>query len=164
MRPVDRDPRRIENAGSTGDARRGWRWSERGQFESQAAAVGLQDEVRFCGWLPRQALASYYARAHLRRDYSSSEGWPKVLSEGMAYGVVPMTSDVSSIPQLLASFRAGRAVDAKDREGFVAAIVEYVRNPDLWKTESRNAAAAAGSFTYEAYLSAVRDLLDLEAA
>ena len=95
---------------------------------------------------------------------SSSEGWPKVLSEGMAYGVVPVTSDVSSIPQLLASFRTGRALDAKDSDGFVEAIVGYVRSPELWKTESRNAADAAKAFTYEAYLSAVRSLLDLEAA
>ncbi len=138
---------------------------DRGRFESQAAAAGLAEEVHFHGWLARPALAGYYARAHfLLLPSSSSEGWPKVLSEGMAYGVVPMTSDVSSIPQLLASFRAGKALDAKDPEGFVETIIGYVRNPDLWKTESRNAAGAANSFTYDAYLSAVRNLLDLEAA
>ena len=58
---------------------------------------------------------------------------------------------------------AGRSTRGT-RDGFVEAIVGYVRNPELWKTESRNAADAAKSFTYEAYLSAVRNLLDLEAA
>ncbi len=137
----------------------------RSGFESQAAAAGLAAAVHFRGWLPRQDLAGFYARAHvLLLPSSSSEGWPKVLSEGMAYGVVPVTSDVSSIPQLVAAFGAGKALDSKDVEGFAAALAGYVEDPERWKAESRNAAAAAQAFTYESYLVAVRRLLDLEAA
>ena len=138
---------------------------DRDRFESQAAAARLSSDVHFHGWLPRPSLADFYAKAHfLLLPSSSSEGWPKVLSEGMAYGVVPMTSDVSSIPQLIAAFGSGRALDANDQAAFVEAIAGYVRNPDLWKSESRNAAKAASAFTYASYLSAVRDLLDLEVA
>ena len=43
-------------------------------------------------------------QAYLMLFPSESEGWPKVLSEGKAYGVVPVTSDVSSIPQYLREF------------------------------------------------------------
>ncbi|HWZ85064.1 MAG TPA: glycosyltransferase [Thermoanaerobaculia bacterium] len=138
---------------------------DRGRFEAQAAASGVADEVHFRGWLPRQAVAAFYAASHfLLLPSSSSEGWPKVLSEGMAYGVVPVTSDVSSIPQLIASFRAGRALDAKSVAAFVEAIVGYVQDPASWKAESGNAVEAAKSFTYDAYLFAVRNLLALEAA
>ena len=125
----------------------------------------MAEEIAFRGWLARPSLAEFYSRAHfLLLPSSSSEGWPKVLSEGMAYGVVPVTSNVSSIPQLVAAFRAGRALEARDIGAFVDALAGYARDPDLWKTESRNAADAARAFTYETYLCAVRGLLDLEAA
>lgn len=138
---------------------------DRGGFETQARTAGMADEITFRGWLARPSLAEFYSRAHiLLLPSSSSEGWPKVLSEGMAYGVVPVTSNVSSIPQLIAAFRAGRALEARDIGAFVDALAGYVRDPDLWKTESRHAADAARAFTYETYLCAVRGLLDLEAA
>ena len=82
----------------------------------------------------------------------------------MAYGAVPIASDVSAIPQLIRSFGSGRAMNAGDCRGFVEAIAEYVRRPALWKEESLRAARAARSFAYDSYLAAVRNLLDLRAA
>ena len=138
---------------------------DRARFEDQAGRAGLAGAVRFHGWLPRAELASFYARAHfLLLPSSSSEGWPKVISEGMAYGVVPVTSDVSSIPQILGDFGLGQVRDARDREGFVAILREYVRSPDRWHAESRRAVEAAKGFSYGAYQAAVRNLLGLEAA
>lgn len=138
---------------------------DRKRFEAQAAAAGLTDQVHFLGWLARPALASLYSDAHfLLLPSTSSEGWPKVLSEAMAYGVVPMTSDISSMPQLIESFRTGRVLDAKDRDGFVEAVAEYVSEPERWKMESCNAMEAGRLFAYDRYVAAVRNLLDLEAA
>ena len=138
---------------------------DRRRFEAQAAATGLGERVHFRGWVPRQELSAYYREAHvLLLPSSSSEGWPKVLSEAMAYGAVPVTSDVSSIPQLLNAFRAGRALPARQCAAFAAAIREYVSEPSAWTADSRNAVEAARSFSYDAYLDAVRQLLCLRAA
>ena len=138
---------------------------DRDRFEARAARGGLAGAVRFHGWLPRAELASFYARAHfLLLPSSSSEGWPKVISEGMAYGVVPLTSNVSSIPQILGDFGVGQVRGARDREGFVALLRDYVRSPERWQAESRRAVEAARAFSYGAYQAAVRNLLGLEAA
>lgn len=137
---------------------------ERGRYESEVSKAGLSADVQFSGWLPRQLVAGSYAKAHFLLLPSSTEGWPKVLSEGMAYGVVPVTSDVSCIPQLLEGFRVGRALDARNPHGFIEAIAGYVGQPQLWNAESRSATEAARLFAYDAYLGAVRDLLNLEAA
>jgi glycosyltransferase involved in cell wall biosynthesis len=138
---------------------------DRRRFEAQAAAAGLDGHVHFRGWVPRQALSAYYREAHvLLLPSSSSEGWPKVLSEAMAYGAVPVTSDVSSIPQLLQTFRAGRALPAKECAAFAAAIRGYASEPAAWTADSQNAVEAAKSFSYDAYLDAVRQLLRLRAA
>ncbi len=137
----------------------------RAHFEALARETRLEAHVQFRGWLPRPALAELYRRAHfLLLPSTSSEGWPKVLSEGMAYGVVPIASDVSSIPQLLDSFEIGHALPADDIHGFASAIAGYLVDPGVWQRESARAASAANRFSYDAYLEAVRALLELRAA
>ena len=60
---------------------------------------------------------------------SCSEGWPKVLSEAMAYGVVPLAGAVSSIPQILAEVGTGRALPPNDVAEFASAVREYANDP-----------------------------------
>ncbi len=138
---------------------------DRAVLASRVESAGLSSSVRLLGWVPRPSLNALYREAHiLLFPSSSSEGWPKVLSEGMAYGVVPVASTVSSIPQYLEQFGAGQAIDPMDVDAFAAAISGYVREPRRWKEESARAMKAAAGFSYESYLSAVRGLFDLEAA
>lgn len=133
---------------------------ERTQFEREAADLGVADRVTFYGWMPRPALAPLFAQAHmLLFPSSSSEGWPKVLSEGMAYGVVPVASAVSSIPQVLAENGAGVAVAPDDLAGFARAIRAYVDDPALWEATSLKAQAVAPRFSYGAYQHAVASIL-----
>ena len=125
-----------------------------------AQKSGLGDRIRWLGWLSRGELNRLYGEAHILLLPSlSSEGWPKVLSEGMAYGAVPVASTVSSIPEYLANFRAGRALDPADRQSYVDTIAAYVREPERWRAESRRAMEAAARFTYDSYLRAVREVL-----
>jgi len=136
--------------------------AERALFEQKACALGLEQMVRFHGWLPRSALSAYYAKAHLMIfPTTSSEGWPKVLSEGMAYGVVPIAGNVSSIPQYLQRFGTGRALDPHDVSGFADAVVWYAGHSDKWQQEAAKGIEAARLFSYANYLNAVRNLLDL---
>jgi hypothetical protein len=51
----------------------------------------------------------------------------------MAYGVIPIAGNVSSIPQLLETFGAGRAIEPENVKAFCQAIQEYYRNPAGWK-------------------------------
>lgn len=134
---------------------------ERQSFENQAEQLGIKDLVTFHGWIPRTALGEYYRNAHFLLFPSGSEGWPKVISEAMAYGVVPIASAVSSIPQYLAQFGVGKALPPTAIAQFVEAIQEYVRNPQSWRVESRKAQQAAELFTYRQYLERVKVLLEL---
>ena len=137
---------------------------DREKLERRVREAGLQDRVRMRGWLSRSALNELYAAAHLLLLPSASEGWPKVLSEGMAYGVVPLAGAVSCVPQYLESFRTGRAIDPFNSERFVDTISRYANDPASWSAESRRAIEGAPRFGYSHYLDAVRDLLGLEAA
>jgi glycosyltransferase involved in cell wall biosynthesis len=135
---------------------------ERASFENQAKNLEIWHLVRFHGWLPRPLLGPLYAQSHVTLlPTKCSEGWPKILSEAMAYGVVPVSSNVSSIPQYLKIFETGLTFEADDVEGFAGAIALYCSRPERWKEESEKGVRAAHFFGYSHYLNAVRGLLAL---
>ena len=135
--------------------------SKRSEYQSDARRLMLEERSLFHGWLNKDDLKVLFQRAHfLLLPTSASEGWPKVLSEGMAYGVVPLAGAVSSIPQILNDFHTGKALDPFDLSSFVRAIQGYLANPQQWQAESMAGLQAAERFTYEHYLQQVRDMLN----
>jgi len=135
---------------------------ERQGLECKAVELGVGASAKFHGALPRERLGQFYARAHfILLPSICSEGWPKVLSEAMAYGVVPIASAVSSIPQYLNRFSCGQVVGSRDPRLFGNAIEANLRAPALWEGQSKNALKAAQNFSYTNYLNAVRELLSL---
>ena len=137
--------------------------AERAQFEQKARDLGVFEHVKFHGGLPRDTLGQFYERAHFILLPSDSEGWPKVLSEAMAYGVVPIASAVGSIPEYLTHFSTGQSIASRKSLLFSAAIDGYLRAPSRWQEHSRNAVKAAKQFSYSHYLRAVANLLELPA-
>lgn len=131
---------------------------DRPHYEAWARNNGL-DSVLFTGWVPRNGMTRYYADSHfILLPSRASEGWPKVLSEAMAHGVVPVASTVSSVPQILGATGAGVALPVEDTDGMVEAIATYVADPARWAAASQAGVAAAHRFTYRAYQNAVAAL------
>ncbi|MCP3958344.1 MAG: glycosyltransferase family 4 protein [bacterium] len=137
---------------------------ERPGYEALARELGVAERLRFHGWQPRTSLGAFYREAHFFLLPSHSEGWPKVLGESMAYGVVPLASAIASIPQILEECRTGRALPHTDVDAFARAIEGYLTDPKTWKAESLAGTEAADRFTYEHYLGAVRSLVGLDQA
>ena len=133
---------------------------QREPLERRVAAGPDAGSVRFRGGLPRPAIAESYARAHiLLLPSTASEGWPKVLGEAMAYGAVPVASDVSSVPEYLTRLRVGRSIPATDLDRFATELERYARDPALFAEESTRAVESAEIFSYTRYLAAVREIL-----
>ena len=128
-------------------------------FENRAVELGVENASVFFGELPRPELIPLYHRAHfLLLPSRSSEGWPKVLSEAMAYGALPLAGAISSIPQILSEAGVGRSLPPGDIEGFVATLGEYLARPELFATESARAREVAADFTYDRHLAAIQEL------
>ena len=135
---------------------------ERLEFEGRARDLNLVSRVKFHGGLPRTSLGEFYGKAHfILLPTICSEGWPKVLSEAMAYGVVPISTSVSSIPQFLRTFSTGEALRSREPRLFSRVIEDYLKAPARWSEHSQNAVKAARQFSYTNYLRAVRQLLGL---
>ena len=129
---------------------------DRTRYEAWAREHGV--DARFLGWVPRADIAAYYASAHFILLPSQSEGWPKVLSEAMAFGVVPVAAAVSSIPQILTETGAGFAYAPDDIAGMAGGVARLVADPAAWSAAAQAGVVAARRFTYRAYQRAVADL------
>ncbi|MEZ4517533.1 MAG: glycosyltransferase family 4 protein [Chloroflexota bacterium] len=137
--------------------------SNRPRYEQYVMDNDLHDVI-FHGWVPRDTIGQYYAESHFVLLPSQSEGWPKVLSEGMAYGVVPIAGAVSGIPRFMEETGVGVALPYTDTEGMAAAIAGYARDPERWQAASSAGLRAAHRFSYTAYQQAVADLFLIRGA
>jgi glycosyltransferase involved in cell wall biosynthesis len=133
--------------------------AERPHFERQCRELEIEALVRFHGWVAHERVCSVLRGAHMILLPSQTEGWPKVLSEAMAYGVVPISSRVSAIPQVLAEVGSGVALAPSDVPGYVQAILKIVDQPGLWEKMVEAGLRAAPRFTYERYLMRLEAML-----
>ena len=132
-------------------------------LEERARSGRDSEAIRFRGGLPRPDIADSYARAHvLLLPSTASEGWPKVLGEAMAYGAVPVASDVSSVPEYLSRFGCGRSLPADELDRFVDELERYEKDTQRLLGEARRAVESAESFSYTRYLAAVREILPVK--
>ncbi len=125
-----------------------------GAVRDLAQADGVAVDLR--GWLPRHEVHEVLAAAHvLLLPSRASEGWPKVLSEAMAFGAVPVASTVSSVPQVFAETGAGVAVPGTDAGDHAAAVLALIDDSERLATRREAGLAAARRYTFGAYLADV---------
>jgi len=129
--------------------------TQRAELVHAIEADGLADLVTLHGWVKREQLAPIYAAAHLLLLPSTSEGFPKVISEAMSYGAIPLAGAVSSIPQILADLGVGRSLPGDDVDAYTEVIGEYIRDPDRWQRESELCIRSAQNFSFDTYLTNV---------
>ena len=126
---------------------------ERILFEKQALELAISNQVYFHGWLPRTSLSKYFMQSHfILLPSTASEGWPKVLSEGMAFGAVVLASNISSIPQVLLQTGAGMVIDPYNVESYTNAILNLVKQSEQWVEYSKNGINSSTLFSYNQYL------------
>jgi len=128
-------------------------------YEESFAAVerlGLQDTVRFLGFVPEQDLPALYNLALAVVYPSLYEGFGLPPLEGMACGTSVLTSNVSSTPEVVGE--AAVLVDPLDVESIRAGLRTLLSDQDL-RTRLRAAGLErAGRFTWE---KAARRLLEM---
>lgn len=112
-----------------------------------------------------EVINSLYRQAHLILITSSREGFPMVIMEGMAYGVVPISTNVGEISEFIGQqFENGFLVENESEElivkHFVSIIEHLAVNRDILKSFSSNAEKfAADNFNDENFNKSYRTLL-----
>ncbi len=131
---------------------------ERAALEQLCADLHLTDRVRFAGGLPFTAVLEHYAVADILVLASETEGWPKALAEGMAFGLVCIGSARGLVPQMLADGR-GLLVPPGAVAALTAALRGVATDPAAYAPMRQAAAAWGQHYSRESLRAALADLL-----
>jgi glycosyltransferase involved in cell wall biosynthesis len=111
----------------------------------KAQEFRLTDKIRFMGSMSREEIQKLYKEHHFFLFPSmASEGFPKVIAEAMAFGCIPVTSEVSSLKEFLQTSNAGFGW-----KYFVSQGIEKVSINEVMIERGFN---VARKFTFENYL------------
>jgi glycosyltransferase involved in cell wall biosynthesis len=154
--------RLIERKG-LGDLIRAMALLERGRFQLEivgggsdevllrglAAELGLANEVRFVGPVPRAEVARRYRAADLFTLPSSAEAFGNVFAEALASGLPIVGSSIGGIPDLVEHGTNGLLVQAGNIEGLAGAIRYLGGDPELrQEMAQRNRAKAEANLEW----------------
>ncbi|RXR17743.1 glycosyltransferase [Flavobacterium amnicola] len=85
--------------------------NQRAEIENYITKNDLNEQIQLFGNRNSEELVEAYKRSHFVLLPSQSEGWPKVIAEGMFWGCVPIVSKVSCVPYMLDEGKRGVLLD-----------------------------------------------------
>ncbi|ACM32038.1 MULTISPECIES: glycosyltransferase family 1 protein [Diaphorobacter] len=127
---------------------KGWHTSA---LEQQLVHLLAAGEVRQLGYLPRADLAAIIAGATTLIYPSVYEGFGLPPLEAMACGVPVITSNVSSIPEVVGD--GGFMLAPQDVDGFATAMETLLSAPDVRDRMAHRALARSAHFTWDRCIS-----------
>lgn len=122
---------------------KGWHASA---LEKQIAPLIAAGEIHQLGYLSRGDLATIVAGATTLVYPSIYEGFGLPPLEAMACGVPVISSNVSSIPEVVGD--TGVMLDPQDVDGIATAMAALINAPDLRDSMSHKALARSAQFTW----------------
>jgi glycosyltransferase involved in cell wall biosynthesis len=91
-------------------------------FERQAAALGISEQLDFCGFVPNEELPERLAGADLLLNPTRADNFPQVLLETAALGIPALTSPVGGVPEIVIDGETGIHCPMDDVEAFSGAL------------------------------------------
>ena len=121
---------------------------ERAALQALSSSLGVNDSVEFTGGVPFNRVLELYARSGILVLVSQSEGWPKAIAEGMAFGLVAIGSNLGWIPEMLAEGR-GFVVPPRNVEALASTLREILNNPGEHAAMRERAAAWSQNYSLD---------------
>jgi glycosyltransferase involved in cell wall biosynthesis len=126
------------------------------KLERQAAL--LHSAVKILGPLPVQQVFEQYEWADILVLASETEGWPKAIAEGMAFGLVCIGSNRGMIPKMLGEGR-GILVEPGDEQALISTLKALSQDTQTFLSISQKASAWAQNYSLERLRQAISELL-----
>jgi glycosyltransferase involved in cell wall biosynthesis len=99
----------------------------------------FKSNVHFLGYVNNKEREALLNKAHILLLPSYEEGLPMSLLEAMSYSVVPITTPVGGIPEVIADGLNGYMVEPGDIESIYNKLSDLIRNPSLYEYLSLHA-------------------------
>lgn len=107
--------------------------------------------IELLGHMNRAQLDEYYRKSHIIiLPTVASEGFPKVIAEGAAYGCIPVVTGISALSQYIKDEENGIIIKSQLPEDISNALYRLVDNAGIIEI-SNNAVEMGKKFTYEYY-------------
>ncbi|AJE04188.1 glycosyltransferase family 4 protein [Geobacter pickeringii] len=116
-------------------------------FDEIANSAEIRDRIVVTGYVPDEDLASLYSEAMMFVYPSLYEGFGLPPLEAMQCGVPVITSNSSSLPEVVGS--AGIMVSPTDSDALCQAFLDIYRNAELRDDLSRRSLEQAKKFSWE---------------
>ncbi len=121
---------------------------ERARLEAQAIALGLGGNVTFHGGVGFDRVIEQYEDSDVLVLASDTEGWPKAITEAMAFGLVCIGSDCGLVPRILGDGR-GVVVPARDAAALADRLYHVASSPADFADMRARAAAWAQQYSID---------------
>lgn len=118
-------------------------------FEAQARALGMEERVRFRGYVPREEIAAHYAAAHAFVLPSYNEGMSVATLEAMAAGLPLVVSRTGGTADLVEEGVNGWTFPWGDGESLAAHIRRLALDRSLARRMGEASRARAARFTWD---------------
>ncbi len=112
-----------------------------------ARAFGIEEHVRFIGWVDEEDKPALYTLAEALVFPSLYEGFGLPVLEAMACGTPVIAANAASLPELVGD--AGLLVAPRDVEGLAEAMLHVLEDAELKAELSRQAQEKALRFTWD---------------
>ncbi|MBS7255492.1 glycosyltransferase [Flavobacterium branchiicola] len=106
----------------------------------------------------KETVKKAYQKSHFVILPSRSEGWPKAVAEGMFWGCVPLSTNVSCIPYMLDYGKRGILLKM-NLEQDLAQIVNLLLNENCFMEKSKTAIEWSQKFTIDVFEEEIKKLL-----
>jgi colanic acid/amylovoran biosynthesis glycosyltransferase len=116
----------------------------RGQLKALVKHFGLQEFVRFPGFVPHDEVSGLLREADmlvmpsLLRADGAGDGLPTVIAEAFLHRLPVVASNVASIPDLVIHEQTGLLVPERDPEALAEAIIRMAADRDAALTMAKN--------------------------
>lgn len=117
--------------------------------EQQARELGLEDRVRFAGYVPRETIAAHYANAHLFCLASFNEGMSVATLEAMAAGLPLVVSRTPGTRELVNENENGLLFDWGDVDALTAHLRHLATRRDVARRMGAASRERAARFAWE---------------
>lgn len=132
--------------------------NERNDLEHYIAENDLQDIVFLNGNQNQESIKTAYLKNHFVVLPSLSEGWPKVIAEGMFWGCMPIASRVSCVPAMLENGNRGILLNMQLNDD-VKAIEDLLKDSNLYQDKVNKAIQWSRNYTLDVFEGEIKKLL-----
>jgi glycosyltransferase involved in cell wall biosynthesis len=131
---------------------------ERIRLEQYIHDKQLLTSVLLFGNQEQQTIKDAFQRSHFVVLPSKSEGWPKVLAEGMFWGCVPVASKVSCVPSMVGHGERGVLL-SMDVENDVQSLQDLINDPEEYQNKVSKAVNWSRLYTLDYFEAEIQKLL-----